>query len=152
MPPEVSLLSRLIASEKVLARLFLHRVVHVVLTCIVLWLAYVFLDDTPTFSTSSSFRLMAGWGQEREWGGVLFSIGLVGIVTSYFNGWVVRTVAACLLSATHLCLALLFVLGNPHAPGVGFLFGYAILGAALAYSTAHVGKRLSKHVADAYFP
>lgn len=135
--------------EAIQTRMFMHRVVHVILTWVMLWLSYVFLDHTDTFSTSPSFASMARVMSEWDWGMLTGAVCLVGVITAFVNGWRGRMVGAGVLSVGHFYVAMEIYLGNPNGTGTGPYTGYAILGAALAYSTAHLGRRLEADLASA---
>jgi hypothetical protein len=131
-------------------RLFMHKASHAALTWVMLWLAYSFADDVPTFLTNHAFDVMGSVMTEHHWALLCATVGLAGLVTLFVQNWIARIAAAGLLSAGHFLIASLFYLGNPHGTGTGPYLGYAFLGAALAYSTAHLGQRLttSLEVAD----
>lgn len=132
-------------------RIFMHKLVHGVLTGIMLWLAYTFLEPTPTFTTAG-WSFMATLMDERNWGSVLLGVGFFGAITAFTNNWSIRVFAAGVLSASHLGIAALVLLGNPHGAGSGIFFGYAVLGAGLAYSTAHLGQRIKAGLEPPDFP
>lgn len=122
----------------------MHKAVHGVLTLIMLFLAYSFGDDRPTFALNIAYTEMAAVMAEHAWALSCASIGAIGLATIFTNNWKIRTASAGLLGAGHSVIAVLIFLGNPHAIGTGLFFGYGALGLALAYSTAHLGERIAE--------
>ena len=128
-------------------RHFLHYFCHVVLSAVLGWLAFVFLDSEDTFSTSPSFRAMAKAMTEEHWGWFTGISAVIGVSTVLTDSWKARSFGAATLAAAHLVIAVEIYIGNPNGTGTGAYAGYAFLGAALAYSTAHLGSRNKKDLA-----
>lgn len=122
-------------------RIFMHKLCHFVLTGVMLWLAYLFIEPEKTFTTPG-WSIMARMMTEEGWGFFCLAVAFIGAGTMFTNNWNARTAAAGLLSMAHLLIAALVFMGNPHGAGSGLFFGYAVLGAGLAYSTAHLGQRV----------
>jgi len=125
-------------------RIFMHRAVHAVLTVVMLFLAYTFADVVPTFAGNMSYSEMALLMPEQDWAYACAAVGMVGLATVFTSNWKLRVASACLLGAGHFVIAIYIFLGNEHAVGTGLFFGYGALGLALAYSTAHLGERISQ--------
>lgn len=125
-------------------RIFMHKMVHFILTLVLLFLAFTFADEVPTFISSISYERMASVMPEHDWAALCGLIGALGLATTFTDNWKIRTFTATVLGATHLGIAILIFLGNKHAIGTGLFLGYGLLGLALAYSTAHLGQRISK--------
>lgn len=122
----------------------MHKMVHGVLTLVLLFLAFTFADEFPTFASSVSYVRMASVMHEHNWSVLCGLVGVVGVATAFTDNWKIRTSVAAALGAVHFGIAFLIFLGNRHAIGTGLFLGYGILGVALAYSTAHLGQRISK--------
>lgn len=127
-------------------RVFMHNCVHVVLTLVMLWIAFTFLDEKDSFTGSTGFSVMGRWAEEKTWGLICFGVGIIGVASTPTTNWKIRVLAASVLSIAHMGIAVLYFMGNSHGTGAGLFGGYAILGAALAYSTAHLGSRISTSV------
>jgi drug/metabolite transporter (DMT)-like permease len=131
-------------------RLFMHKSVHGVLTAIMAYLAFTFMDGQPTFNVRA-WDWMAAAMSEDQWGICCALVAAVGVATMFTDNWKVRAVAAVILSTMHTVVAILIFMGNPHGPGSGLFLGYAVLGALLAYSTAHIGQRVTDHSDATHF-
>lgn len=127
---------------------FMHRAVHVVLSGVLFWLAYLFIDEVPAFAPTGlvqpGYQIMSRLMAERQWGVFCLGAGCFGVVTAFSGNWRVRIISAGVLAATYFLLASLIFLGNPHASGSSLFFGYAVLGAMLAYSTARLSERIKQ--------
>lgn len=133
-------------NEFLARRKFMHTVAHVVLTCIMAWFAYVFLDDHPTFVGNRSFDYFAMWGTEQQWGVSCLAASALGVASFRSPFWKIECFGASVLASMHGVFAILFFIGNPHGTAVAPYAGYAIIGASLAYSTAYNGKRGAPHL------
>lgn len=127
-------------------RTFLHKTTHSVLTMVMLFLAYTFADAIPTFPTSASFQEMATLMPEQDWAGACAFVGAIGLVTTFTDNWTLRLIAATILATAHLIIAIMIFMGNQHAISAGLFVGYGTLGLALAYSTAHLGRRVPENL------
>lgn len=127
-------------------RTFMHRAVHLVLAYMLMALSFNYLYFGNTFATSTAFDAMASIATEKTWGFIHLAFGIFGLMTWTLQDWRIRTMAAGVLSFAHAGIAALFFAGNPHAAASRTYLGYALLGAALAYSTAHLGARTKDRV------
>lgn len=131
----------------------MHKAVHGVLTFVMLFLAYTFLDQQPpVFMSNNSYDFMSQVMTEEQWALACGLNGTIGLLTLFVSEWRVRVISAAILGAGHLTIAVFVFLGNRHATGTGLFFGYGALGILLAYSTAHLGRRVSEDLDPSDLP
>lgn len=126
---------------------FLYRAVHLILACVLLWLAYCYLDSDDVFNSGRAFTYMASVGTRQEWGMVHLFFGLLGLFTTFSTEWRIRVSGAGVLCVAHITVAFLFYLGNRHAIGTGIFGLYAALAGFLAFATAHSSQRYPQDMA-----
>jgi hypothetical protein len=120
--------------------------VHAVLVGVMAWLAFDFLDGTPTFTTSMSYSVMSKLLPQRTYGLLCGAAAIIGLMGFCSPLWKVRIASSAVLAVAHTAFALLFFAGNPHAPAAAFCLGYAVLGFSLAYSHTHLANRAERHM------
>lgn len=133
----------------VYARVFLYRTTHGVLTLVMAWLAILLIEPEPSLLTSAA-RLMIALMPEPDWGILCALVAVIGALALLTENYTLRMVSAGVLGAAHLAIGALLFVANPHAIGSALFFGYAILGGALAYSTAYVQQRAKENVGPAH--
>ena len=124
----------------------IHYIVHLVLVFVMCWLTLVFVSGDHIFTSYAGFALMASVAPEQDWGIFTALVACVGGFGVLFSDWHIKIISAGLLSFGHLVIAGFIFLGKPDGTGTGAYLGYAILGAALAYTKAFYRSRLAESV------
>lgn len=136
----------LILQNGVRVRTFMHSVVNLLLVGVMGYMGLVFSDHNSLFTTASTYHAMIEVASQTTWAVSCHTVSMIGLVATFTKNWRVRVASAVMLATSHLIVAIYLFLGNPHGPGYGLFAGYAILALALAYSTAHMGVKLTERV------
>ena len=102
--------------------------IHVALTGIMAWLAFVLGLSSGTFAQDHGWRQFAALGSEDSWAAVFAAVGLVGGVGIGSPHAVIRHGSIMILSGAHGCVALMMLWGAPYGAGSGPYGIYALLG------------------------
>jgi hypothetical protein len=132
-------------SPQMFGRLFLHRVTHLLLSLVMLWLAAGAMFDTQHQSymeTAQVYSIMRANASPDTWAMLMFVAAIAGASTSLTSNWWARSLGSWVLCMMYFVIAAFTVAGNPHAFVSALFTGYAGMCGALAYSTGHIAERI----------
>ena len=117
------------------------RTVHLVITGIVLWLAWCFSHNHPAFSNESNYNAFAAMMTEMHWSYFCTVIGSISLALLLVPRWKYHAGSAALLAFAHTLFSFLLIVG--HATGIisGFFVANVFLSIALVFQTAYSGVR-----------